>query len=227
MKLSVTDSFGGIAESVAEVVFYDNACDAKKASPSGWVANYYDVNGDCVVDILDFANIAIEWLNDNSMSVQENYSKDVVYFNIDAAIIKEAEDAYLPDDPEYVTQAPLELGSGNPQIMAEERFSGGLSIGYTDPGVFISYEIEVPEAGDYNLYLLAAYPSGSSTPSLAVGTKDDTVLYGQMELGQGYSWAEYTFHEGSISFATAGTKVIRLTWGGSGFNLDYFALVKK
>ena len=36
-----------------------------------WAANYYDRNGDCDVDLSDFAVFAAAWMNDTGMQVQE------------------------------------------------------------------------------------------------------------------------------------------------------------
>ena len=44
-----------------EIVVFEDACLAKKATGT-WVANYYDRNGDCIVDLEDFTIFAAEWL---------------------------------------------------------------------------------------------------------------------------------------------------------------------
>jgi len=60
LKLTSTDSNGSFSDQI-EIVVYEDACEAKKASGT-WVANYYDRNGDCIVDMQDFAILAAEWL---------------------------------------------------------------------------------------------------------------------------------------------------------------------
>jgi hypothetical protein len=72
VKLVVSDGENP-AQKVAEVVVYADACAAKKASPSGWTADYFDTNGDCIINLKDFADMADEWLNQTSMTVQETY----------------------------------------------------------------------------------------------------------------------------------------------------------
>jgi hypothetical protein len=72
VKLVISDGITNV-EKVAEVAIYADACAAKKASPSGWKANYYDRDGNCIVDLNDFAILAQNWLNDTSMKAQETY----------------------------------------------------------------------------------------------------------------------------------------------------------
>jgi len=49
-------------DKIAEVVIYADPCQAKKDSPSGWTANYYDRNEDCIVNLEDLALFAEQWL---------------------------------------------------------------------------------------------------------------------------------------------------------------------
>lgn len=72
VKLVISDGTTTL-EKIAEVVVYTDACAAKKASPGGWTANTYDRNGNCLVQLSDFAVLAQNWLNDTSMKVQETY----------------------------------------------------------------------------------------------------------------------------------------------------------
>jgi hypothetical protein len=72
VKLVVWDGTTTL-EKIMEVMVYADACAAKKASPGGWTANYYDRNGNCLVQLSDFAVLAQNWLNDTTMKVQETY----------------------------------------------------------------------------------------------------------------------------------------------------------
>jgi hypothetical protein len=72
IKFTVSGNLGDF-EAIAELVVYADACQAKKDSPSGWVRNYYDRNGNCVVELNDFAVFAREWLDDTSLTAQVTY----------------------------------------------------------------------------------------------------------------------------------------------------------
>jgi hypothetical protein len=72
VKLAVFDGVTTV-EKLAEVVVYADACAAKKASPGGWTANYYDRNGNCLVQMSDFAVLAQAWLDDTSLKAQATY----------------------------------------------------------------------------------------------------------------------------------------------------------
>jgi len=66
LKLTATDSNGSFSDQM-EVAVFEDACQAKKATGT-WVANYYDRNEDCVVDMEDFTIMAAEWLNSTALT---------------------------------------------------------------------------------------------------------------------------------------------------------------
>jgi hypothetical protein len=72
VNLAVFDGVNTVNK-LAEVVIYTDACAAKKASPSGWTANYYDRNANCFVQLSDFVPLAVAWLNDTSLTAQMLY----------------------------------------------------------------------------------------------------------------------------------------------------------
>ncbi len=78
VRLEVSDG-AAAAEEIAEVVVYADPCQAQKNAPSGWVANYFDSNEDCIVNLADFVNMADKWLHETSMTSQQTYEGDVVY----------------------------------------------------------------------------------------------------------------------------------------------------
>lgn len=73
-------------EAIAEVVVYATACEAAKARVSGWAANYYDRDGNCIVDLNDFIVSTVEWMDDTGMIVQETYIGEVEYIPSDSII---------------------------------------------------------------------------------------------------------------------------------------------
>lgn len=72
IKLEVSDGTA-TDTAVALIQVYADACEAAQNNPNGWTANYYDRDGDCDVDILDFSEFALEWLNDTSLQTQDTY----------------------------------------------------------------------------------------------------------------------------------------------------------
>jgi hypothetical protein len=78
VRLEVSD--GTITlDKIAKVVVYADSCEAQKNVPGGWVADYFDTNKDCIVNLVDFAEMAGEWLNETAMTSQEAYDGDVIY----------------------------------------------------------------------------------------------------------------------------------------------------
>jgi hypothetical protein len=78
VRLEVSDGTITLGK-IAKVGVYADSCEAQKNVPGGWVADYFDTNKDCIVNLVDFADLAGEWLNETSMTSQEAYDGDVVY----------------------------------------------------------------------------------------------------------------------------------------------------
>jgi hypothetical protein len=76
LQLTATDNNGSFSDQM-EIVVFEDACLAKKATGT-WVANYYDRNGDCIVDLEDFAIFAAEWLNSTALTESWVYAGAVV-----------------------------------------------------------------------------------------------------------------------------------------------------
>jgi hypothetical protein len=79
VKLAVSDGGSKQVESTVQVRVYSDACAAKKAAPSGWVANYYDRDSNCSVSVSDLAVFAAQWLKDTSMTAQATDTGDSGY----------------------------------------------------------------------------------------------------------------------------------------------------
>ena len=65
LSLVVDDSEDTSAPDTMTITVYSDACAHAQAQP-GYVAPDGDTNGDCVVDMLDLANVASDWLEDTS-----------------------------------------------------------------------------------------------------------------------------------------------------------------
>jgi endonuclease/exonuclease/phosphatase family metal-dependent hydrolase len=66
LQLTATDNDVSFSDQM-EIVVFEDACLANKAT-GAWVANYYDRNGDCIVDLEDFTIFAAEWLNSTALT---------------------------------------------------------------------------------------------------------------------------------------------------------------
>ena len=237
VKLEISDGTTTI-DTMAEIVVYADACQAKKDSPSGWTADYFDTNDDCIINMLDLADMADEWLNTTIMKASETYEASVLYLTADVFI--DSADAYAPTDPNYTWEAPLKVGSGYPRISELADAYGGSVIGYTDANDFVTYQIDIPvgEGGDYTVLVANAFPSGDPR-SIAFGTvspdgdpaNDDVDAYGIIELSDGTGWGDsnygqYKIDSGTITFPE-GSHLVRVTWIDGAFNLDYIVLQKE
>jgi hypothetical protein len=78
VRLEVSDGTTTVEE-IAEVLVYEDPCEAQKNTPSGWTKDHFDSNDDCIVNLVDLADLALEWLHETSMTSQETYKGDVVY----------------------------------------------------------------------------------------------------------------------------------------------------
>ncbi len=208
-------------EKIIAVDVYSDACQAKKDSPSGWVANYYDRDDDCDVDVADFAVLAEAWLNDTTMQVQESAPREVDYLPqsiFDARI--EAESV----DPDSVSDAPVTDETGV-RIVPEGGASGGQALGWTGGGTWAEYEITVPSSGVYDVYVSTAAPRTDCNLNFGDGTTAD--LYGSIGPIVGTGWGNYntSVHEGAL-LLPAGTYTVRITWTNEA-NLDWFSLVQQ
>ena len=222
VKLVVEDGTTTI-EKLIEVDVYADACQAKKDSPSGWVANYYDTNGDCFVNVNDFVPFALAWLDDTTMKAQETEAKDVLFIPqsvFDARIEGESV------DPNAVSDAPVTDDTGIRIVNEGGATGGGQALGWAGNGVWAEYEITVPETGIYDVYFSIASPQATNVLSFGDGETVD--LYGTVSVGTSGVWGTYVIgvDKGALALP-AGTYTVRITWTNANANLDWFTLVKQ
>ncbi len=72
VKLTATDATGSVSDQ-KEITVVEDGCRAAQMF-AGYQANYYDRNGDCVVNLEDFAEFALQWLNSTALS-------DAIFYN--------------------------------------------------------------------------------------------------------------------------------------------------
>ncbi len=66
IQLTATDNGGQSGSDTMTLRVAEDACDAAKIN--GATVNYYDVDGNCIVDLNDFTSFALEWLKDISLT---------------------------------------------------------------------------------------------------------------------------------------------------------------
>jgi hypothetical protein len=232
VKLAVTDGTTP-AEKVVEVLVYTDtdACTAKKTTGS-WVANYYDRDSSCFVNLGDFAVLAKAWLNDTGLLTQQTYT-GVVNTYVPKAIFDariEAESVSLTD-PNAVSDFPatdaigIRITTGVPQASGNQQI-----LGYTGDLAFAQYTINIPAAGIYDVHLNSSAPAANG--GLSFGVAGTPALYGSVTNLPGTAWTtyDYTVHPGALTFSSAGPTIVRITWTGGTLaqrNLDWFTLVKQ
>jgi hypothetical protein len=66
VRLAVNDGVNDPVADIAVIDVYDDACKATRIGLG--IKGEYDLNGNCVTDLADFAAAALTWLNDNSLT---------------------------------------------------------------------------------------------------------------------------------------------------------------
>jgi hypothetical protein len=164
LKLTATDNNGSVSDQM-EIVVFEDACAAKKSTGT-WVANYYDRNEDCVVDMEDLADFALEWLDSTALTENVIYTGSIDD-PADAGLVAEywlGVDGLDPNDLLAYTRYP-----NNPDgaYFITNGFRGkfsGDSYGQRIRGYLVP-----PVSGDYTFYIASddgsrLFLSGDTTP---------------------------------------------------------------
>jgi beta-glucanase (GH16 family) len=113
----------------------------------------------------------------------------------------------------YTTQSGIQTEDGT-------NTSGTGNIGWTDPGDYVSYQVNVENPGTYRVHFRVASGTSGGTLRLKNGTETLTeVSFGGT--GGWQSWITQTATQ-EIVFSTAGEYTLTIEFVTSGTNLDYF-----
>ena len=225
IQLEVSDGTTSL-ETVAEVKVYDDACQAQKDA-GGWTANEFDLDGNCLVDLLDFAAIAAEWLDDTSMDAQASYTGPTGIVPQDIFDIRIEAEWVDPNDPNACSDGPISDNVGI-RIQEQPNASGGQATGYASATAWIEYTVDVPvSAVGVAVDVYAAHAlSGTGTVTLSFGTGEEgeADIYGTITLPGTNGWTNFTSGAklGQVTFTAAGPQIVRTSYGG-GLNLDWFS----
>ncbi len=99
--------------------------------------------------------------------------------------------------------------------------SGGKNIGWTAPGNWLSYRVDVATAGTYDLELRVANGSGAAAPG-AISFRSDALL-ATVSVPDTGGWAAYQSVHVPVTLA-AGDQLVTVYCETGGFNLDYLKL---
>ncbi|MBN2512411.1 MAG: hypothetical protein JXB18_05685 [Sedimentisphaerales bacterium] len=70
VRLTATDSESNVTADTLQISVAEDACAAAQNAP-GWAGfNFYDIDQDCDVDLMDFASFAAQWLDDRNLTDQ-------------------------------------------------------------------------------------------------------------------------------------------------------------
>jgi hypothetical protein len=233
VKVSVTDyddantGPGTTVEAIAEVAVYADACQAIKDAPSTWTANYYDRNGDCLVNLGDFDEFALEWMNDTSMQLQEEYTLPPAgYVPLDVWTNRIEAEWLDPNDPNVCSAYPLTDTTGIRIGAQYPDASGGLCLNNGTNG-WVVYEITVPTAAvgnDVDVYL--GYARNGATGSIMFGTEaeGEEALYGTITpLVDTGGWGTFSIGVGTVKFTADGPQRVKLSMAADPVNPDWFS----
>jgi hypothetical protein len=124
LNLSATDATGTVSDQI-EIVVYDSDCDAAKATGTH-VANYYDRNDNCVVDLSDFAVFAAEWLDSTALTESYSYASTVTA-GTENALVAEYWTGVSGVDPNNLLEDPRYPASPNGSYLVVDKLSGSMS----------------------------------------------------------------------------------------------------
>ncbi len=174
LKLTATDDTGSVSDMI-EMRVYEDGCRAAKAA-GNWQANYYDRNGDCIVDINDFAQFAIEWFDSTELSETATYSANFWEpVDTNEALIADVWIDIAGTDVEQLIAAPKfsQAPDFSYQVTGELR---GMDIdnntgqrirGYIVPPVSGSYTFYIASDDKSRLFLSSDTTAVDTDPALA------------------------------------------------------------
>ena len=95
---------------------------------------------------------------------------------------------------------------------------GGYNTGWTDPGEWMEYTVDVPAAGDYTIETRVASQDTGGTFHIEFDGVDKT---GDITVPVTGGWQEWTTVSATATL-TAGIQVMRFVSGSNGYNVNYF-----
>jgi|GEM_PF-2314351 len=105
-------------------------------------------------------------------------------------------------------------------IEATGDIGGGFNVAFIQDGEFLTYDVNVPAAGEYNLVLRVAANADTQSLEVVAGGQTSTANFDSTG-----GWQTYTDVVISNVTLTAGAQELRINAKSNDFNLNYFELI--
>ena len=142
------------------------------------------------------------------------------------AIRIEAEDYKLGTNGiEYNDTSTVNLGGeyrpNEPvDIQVTQDVGGGFNVGWIKSGEWLTYDLDIPVAGTYDLVFRVASKKANSSFTITIGGQSYTQTFGNT--GGNQSWQDVVISGVNLS---AGIQELRMDMNSRGFNFNYFELI--
>ncbi len=195
-----------------ELIFGGQTADSFKIPPTGgwssWVTftRYYEL-------AQGSQTLRLEALGDS-------FNINWLAFNQTEAVDCEQSDVIIIEAETYSNLVQLPDGEVNTQPSEDE--GGGLNVGWIDAGDWMEYELQVSEAGNYNVSYRMASQSGSSS---GVNLLQDGNLVDSVQVPNTGGWQIWQTVEGGNISLEASDYVLRFEAPSGGLNLNWIKLM--
>ena len=155
------------------------------------------------------------------MAASESYQSDVTYIPLSVFNARiEAESV----DPNAVSDSPVTDDVGIRIVNVSGATGNGQALGYIAPGSYAEYEINVPAAGTYDLYVSTAGIDNGATLNFGDGTTEDAFGSAGPFQNSGYQTYYVDSFEDALTFTSAGIQTVRITFVNS-LDFDWFTII--
>ncbi|MEQ8466416.1 glycoside hydrolase family 9 protein [Coleofasciculus sp. E1-EBD-02] len=111
--------------------------------------------------------------------------------------------------------------SDDVDIQATTDLGGGFNVGWIQQGEWLTYDVNIPEAGTYDIVArVASAQSGTRSLKVSVGGESETLSFGGT--GGWQNWTDVTAQGVNLS---AGSQQLRLDMLSNSFNVNYIDIV--
>jgi hypothetical protein len=111
--------------------------------------------------------------------------------------------------------------SDDVDIQATTDVGGGYNVGWIQQGEWLTYDVNIPEAGTYDIVArVASAQSGTRSLKVSVGGESETLSFGGT--GGWQNWTDVTAQGVNLS---AGSQQLRLDMLSNSFNVNYIDIV--
>jgi len=111
--------------------------------------------------------------------------------------------------------------SDDVDIQATTDLGGGYNVGWIQQGEWLTYDVNIPEAGTYDIVArVASAQSGTRNVKVSVGGESETLSFGGT--GGWQNWTDVTAQGVNLS---AGSQQLRLDMLSNSFNVNYIDII--